>query len=83
MRWTHPDATRRARSLPACVIAYEELVANPQAAVDKVASLFGLQGRAPMRAQDIYLDIQRDATTDDWRARLHAEYGNFDELDVV
>jgi len=35
------------------IIAYEDLIANRQAAVDKVASLFGLQGRAPIKVEDI------------------------------
>jgi LPS sulfotransferase NodH len=65
------------------VIAYEELMADPQAAVDKVASLFGLQGRAPIRTGDIHLEIQRDATTQEWKARFRDEYRNLDELDVL
>jgi trehalose 2-sulfotransferase len=65
------------------VIAYDELIADPQAAVDKVADLFGLQGRAPIRADDIHLEIQRDAATDDWKARFYDEYRNLDELDVL
>jgi LPS sulfotransferase NodH len=79
-RW---DVFLARNAIEPTVIAYEELVADPQAAVDKVASLFGLQGRVPIKADDIHLEIQRDATTQDWRARFHDEYGNLDELDVL
>jgi trehalose 2-sulfotransferase len=65
------------------MIWYEDMVADAQAAVDKVASLFGLQGRALIRKEKVDLQIQRDAVTNDWRARFRHEFRNTDELDIV
>jgi trehalose 2-sulfotransferase len=65
------------------VLAYEDLVADPQAAVDRVAGLFDLQGQARIAPDRIDLTIQRDAKTDEWRARFCEEYRNADELDLL
>ena len=65
------------------MIWYEDMVADAQAAVDKVASLFGLQGRTLIRKEKVDLQIQRDAVTNDWRARFRHEFRNTDELDIV
>jgi LPS sulfotransferase NodH len=65
------------------VIWYEGLVADPQAAVDKVASLFGLQGRASIKWECVDVAMQRDIVTHEWRTRFYAEYGNLDGLDPL
>jgi LPS sulfotransferase NodH len=65
------------------VIVYEDLVANPQRAVDQVAGLFGIQGQARIAPDRIDLTIQRDAITQEWRARFCQEYRNADELDLL
>jgi LPS sulfotransferase NodH len=65
------------------IIWYEDIVADPQGAVDKVASLFGLQGQASIKIEKIDLDIQRDAATEDWKAAFRRDFRNMDELDVV
>jgi trehalose 2-sulfotransferase len=64
------------------IIVYENLLADPQAAVDQVAGLFGLRGQARAVAERLDLKIQRDATTEEWRARFLAEYRDRTELDL-
>lgn len=64
-------------------IVYEDMLADPQAAVDQVAQLFGLRGQAQASAQCIDLQVQRDALTDQWRARFLADYGCLDSLDMI
>lgn len=55
---------------------YEEVAADPQAAVAAVADLVGLSP-APVLAPDLVeLDIQRDALNESWRARFLAEARN-------
>jgi LPS sulfotransferase NodH len=65
------------------VVAYEELTAMPQACVDRVASLFGLEGKTPIDVRKVDLTIQRDAVSAEWRARFLAEQRNLDELDTL
>lgn len=65
------------------VIVYEDLIANPQSAVDQVARLFAMQGQARVAHRHVDLNIQRDAITDEWRARFCDEYRNYDELDLL
>jgi LPS sulfotransferase NodH len=65
------------------VIVYEDLIANPQIAVDQVARLFGIQGQSRIAYRHIDLKIQRDTITEEWRARFCDEYRNYDELDLL
>jgi LPS sulfotransferase NodH len=65
------------------IIVYEDLLADPQSAVDQVADLFGLRGQALVANERIDLQIQRDATTEEWRARFLAEYRDRIELDLL
>jgi len=65
------------------VVWYEEMTADPQAAVDAVGSLFGLQGRVPIRPDRVSLAMQRDAVSEAWKVRFREEYGGLDELDGV
>jgi trehalose 2-sulfotransferase len=65
------------------IIVYEDLLADPQAAVDQVADLFGLRGQACVASERIDLTMQRDAVTEEWRARFLAEYRDRDALDLL
>jgi len=55
------------------IIVYEDLLADPQSAVDQVADLFGLRGQARVASERVDLKIQRDAITEEWRTRFHAD----------
>lgn len=65
------------------IIIYEDMQADPQTAVDQVAHQFGLRKRARVSAECIDLQVQRDALTDQWRARFLAEYDCFSSLDTI
>jgi LPS sulfotransferase NodH len=65
------------------IIAYEDLLTDPQSAVDQVADIFGLRGQARVASERIDLKIQRDATTEEWRARFLDEYRDRDALDLL
>jgi LPS sulfotransferase NodH len=65
------------------IIVYEDLLRDPQAAVDQVADLFGLRGYARVASERIDLTMQRDATTEEWRTRFLAEYRDRDALDLL
>jgi len=65
------------------IIVYEDLLADPQSAVDQVAGLFGLRGQARAASERIDLEIQRDATTEEWRARFLDEYSGRNALDLL
>jgi LPS sulfotransferase NodH len=45
--------------------------------------MFGLRGRTPIDLGQITLEIQRDALTDEWRARFLAERRNLGVLDAL
>ena len=70
---------------PSCrqIIVYEDLLADPQSAVDQVADLLGLRGYARVASERINLTMQRDATTGEWRTRLLAEYRDRNALDLL
>jgi LPS sulfotransferase NodH len=62
-------------------LAYEDLAADPEAAVAAVAALVGL-GDAP--APDfglVSVSVQRDEESAEWRRRFVAEYGDLNRLD--
>ena len=71
------------RAVAAAVIIYEDLLADPQSAVDQVADLFGLRGQARAAGERIDLKSQRDAITEEWRARFLDEYRGRNELDLL
>jgi trehalose 2-sulfotransferase len=71
------------RAVAPAVIIYEDLLADPQSAVDQVADLFGLRGQARAAGERIDLKIQRDAITEEWRARFLDEYRDRNELDLL
>jgi LPS sulfotransferase NodH len=71
------------RAVAATVIVYEDLLADPQSAVDQVADFFGLRGQARAAGERIDLKSQRDAITEEWRARFLDEYRDRNELDLL
>jgi len=64
------------------IIVYEDLLADPQSAVDQIADLFGLRGQARAAGERVDLKIQRDTTTEEWRARFLDEYRDRKALDL-
>jgi LPS sulfotransferase NodH len=62
-------------------VTYDELVADKQAVVDRVAGFVGVEP-TPIKTET-YLKIQRDALTDQWRERFIAEEGSGDILDPL
>jgi LPS sulfotransferase NodH len=71
------------KAITPTIIVYEELLADPQSAVDRVADLFGLGGRARVTDRSIDVAIQRDVITAEWRARFLDEYRDRDGLDLL
>jgi trehalose 2-sulfotransferase len=71
------------KAVAPAIIVYEDLLADPQSAVDQVADLFGLRGRAHAASERIDLKIQRDAITEEWRERFLAEYRDRNALDLL
>ena len=65
----------RVRQLEPVRLAYEDLIDNPQAAIDRVAARFELAGRAVVDEGAIDLKIQRDAASMEWRTRYLSENG--------
>jgi LPS sulfotransferase NodH len=60
---------------------YEDLVADPAAAVAAVARRVGVDDAPPVDAGAIALRVQRDSLTEDWRRRFVAERGERRYLD--
>jgi LPS sulfotransferase NodH len=54
---------------------YETLIADPQAAVDRVAALMEIAEPTPIRWQKVHSRIQRDEISAEWRRRFLAEVG--------
>jgi trehalose 2-sulfotransferase len=70
--WRKTLRTLKARPL---VLTYETVMGDPQRAVDRVAAFMAL-GRSPrIDPALVTVSVQRDKTTDDWRARFLAETG--------
>lgn len=64
-------------------LVYEDAMGDPQATIDAVADFLGLDERPVIDLSRIKLEKQRDATTDEWRARFLAEYGDPDVMDEI
>lgn len=62
---------------------YEDVIANPQAIVDQIADFVGLRQRAIIKPELIELKKQRDALTEEWRARFLREEGSRDVVDPL
>jgi LPS sulfotransferase NodH len=54
---------------------YEDVVRNPQGAIDQVAALLGLAASPPINPELVRVTVQRDKVTDDWRQRFLADTG--------
>lgn len=57
-------------------LVYEDALADPQAAADEVSRLMSLDARPRVDARGD-LDVQRDETSDLWRRRFVAEFGDY------
>jgi len=64
-------------------LVYEEVVANPQAAVDSVAARVTPGRSAVIDPTQVDLVIQRNEQTAEWRARFVAERGDPDFIDLI
>jgi LPS sulfotransferase NodH len=53
-------------------LTYEDLVKDPQRQVDRVAALMRLRGRPAPDPVQVTVRVQRDAASDEWRARYLA-----------
>ncbi|HEX8640054.1 MAG TPA: Stf0 family sulfotransferase [Allosphingosinicella sp.] len=62
-------------------LEYEEIVADPQKAVDAVARLVGVKQPTIVDPGQIRTRVQRDCLSEEWRARLLAEAADLDFLD--
>lgn len=65
------DRRLSGRALATVTLSYEQLVAEPQAAADRVARLVGVR-RARVDPDRVTVGVQRDAVTEDWRRRFLA-----------
>jgi len=62
-------------------LTYEDIVAAPQAAVDAIARLVGIEAATPIDAASVTLTVQRDALTEEWRRKFLADHGDAAWLD--
>jgi LPS sulfotransferase NodH len=81
--YTRWDIYFARRCIVPTVIVYEDMLADPQAAVDRVAMAFGLRGEARVKGGRVDLRIQRDAMTEEWRARFLDEHRDLSRLDTL
>lgn len=58
------------------ILNYEAIMNDPQLAVDRVAAFMQIGGRPKIDSALVSVTIQRDQTTEDWRARFLAETGD-------
>jgi len=63
-------------------LTYEDVVAAPDKLVDVVAGLIGERGPNNIDRTNINLEIQRDASTEEWRARFLADSRDLTYLDT-
>ena len=68
------DVLRKAGVQP-LVFDYEDVMRDPQRAVDQVAALMGVAAPVPIDPALIMVTIQRDSDTDAWRRRFLADTG--------
>ena len=62
---------------------YENVMRDPQGAVDQVAALMGVARPVPIDPAMVMVTIQRDRSNDEWRPRFLADTGEeFHHLDV-
>jgi trehalose 2-sulfotransferase len=63
---------------PAAELVYEDLIADSQGGVDRIAALFGVTAALSLESVDLH--VQRDALSEDWRRRFIQEMGDPDRL---
>jgi LPS sulfotransferase NodH len=56
-------------------VEYEDVMRNPQSAVDQVAALMGLAALPPINPALVLVTVQRDGESEAWRQRFLAETG--------
>jgi len=69
------DELMRERGVRPLTFDYEDVVRDPQAAVDQVAALMGLATPLPIDRALVKITVQRDHESDDWRRRFLADTG--------
>jgi LPS sulfotransferase NodH len=62
-------------------VVINNVEANPQAAVDQVADMVGMEERSTINSSIIELHPQHDKITEEWRARFLREECSPDMLD--
>ena len=69
------DQVMRAFGMRPLLLAYEDVMRDPQAAIDQVAALMGL-APMPVNPDLVRVTVQRDRDTEAWRQRFLAETGD-------
>jgi LPS sulfotransferase NodH len=64
-------------------VDYEDILANPQRIIDRIADFVRSSQRAIIRPELIELRKQRDAVTEEWRTRFLREEGGSDVIDPL
>jgi len=72
-RWDH--ILRRLGAAPLEFI-YEDVLRDPQAAINRIAALMGLTAPAPIDRALVSYKVQRDESSTEWRARFLSETGD-------
>jgi LPS sulfotransferase NodH len=63
-------------------IVCENLVANPQSEINRVAQVMDVAEPVIIDYSRVTLSVQRDSLSENWRQRFRKEYGNPDVIDV-
>ena len=79
-RWSLFFARTGIEPLP---VFYEEVAANPQSEVDRIATFIGDCAPAIVRPESIEVKMQRDTVTEEWRTRFRADHGGPDTIDPL
>lgn len=69
------DELMRELGVRPLALDYEDVVRDPQAAVDRVATLMGLVALPPINPALVQVKVQRDRESDEWRQRFLADTG--------
>ena len=56
-------------------LEYEDVMRDPQIAVDQVAALMGFGARPPINPASVLVAVQRDDESENWRERFLADTG--------
>jgi len=70
------EKTLQAEKTRRLFLNYEAVMSDPQLAVDRVAAFMQIGGRPRIDPALVSVTIQRDQTTENWRARFLAETGD-------